>query len=110
MHHASSISDAFTAEEFGLLMQRSGRCPNFVIPIARKAGFFTLIAQFQGRNCLVTYLEDYKRDPANAEPYLTFTLFDELVKKKAIALLRGEVTNNLTRDEAKKFVLHSFVL
>lgn len=60
----------------------------------------TFIAQFQGRNCLITYLEDYKRDPSSAEPYLTFTVFDELVEMKGLALIRGEVTNRLTRDEA----------
>jgi hypothetical protein len=72
----------------------------------RGGGFFTLITQFQGRQCLVTYLENYKKDPAAAEPYITFTLFDELVARKGVALLRGEVTNQLTRDEGQRFVVH----
>jgi ATP11 protein len=62
----------------------------------------TLISQFQGRNCLITYLEDYKRDMSSAEPYLTLTLFDELVEQKGLGLIRGEVTNRLSRDEATR--------
>lgn len=103
--HASAIADTLSADEFGSMMQRSGRCPLFVIPIPREGGFFTLISQFQGRQCLVTYLEDYKRDPANAQPYVTLTLFDELLEKKGLGLLRAEFTNQLTRDEGIRYVL-----
>lgn len=52
----------------------------------------------------MTYLEDYKANAAGAQPYLTITLFDELLKTKNIAFLRGEVTNMLTRSEAKVYV------
>lgn len=34
-HHATSISDHISQEEFGLYMQRSQRCPLFVIPVAK---------------------------------------------------------------------------
>lgn len=49
----------------------------------------------------MTYLEDYKTNAAGAQPYLTVSMFDELVETKGLALLRGEVTNMLTRQEAK---------
>ncbi len=59
-----------------------------------------MLCQFQGRHCLVTYLEDFKTNPGGAQPFLTLTLFDDFVQKKGIALLRGEVTNQITREEA----------
>jgi hypothetical protein len=34
-HHASAIADSFSAEEFEQLMQRTQRCPLFVVPIPR---------------------------------------------------------------------------
>lgn len=34
-HHATSVADHISREEFGLYMQRSQRCPLFVIPIAK---------------------------------------------------------------------------
>lgn len=69
-----------------------------------RGGYFTLISQFQGHHCLLTYLEDYKINPASAEPYLVFIVFDDFVEKKGLALLRGEVTNKMTREEATKSV------
>lgn len=70
----------------------------------RESGFFTLLIQFQGKHCLCTYLEDYKTNPAAAQPYLTFTIFDDLVETKSVALIRGEVINKMTTAEAKKYV------
>lgn len=49
----------------------------------------------------MTYLEDYKSNAAGAQPYLTITMFDEMLESKNIAFLRGEVTNMLTKSEAK---------
>lgn len=46
-HHATAIADACSEEEFGLLMQRSKRCPLFVVPIPRWVlilYIFTLVA------------------------------------------------------------------
>lgn len=34
-HHASSIADVMNAEEFETLMQRTRRCPTFVLPVPR---------------------------------------------------------------------------
>jgi len=70
----------------------------------REGGYFTLLVQFQGKQCFMTYLEDYKTNAAGAQPYLTLTFFDDLLETKSLALLRGEVTNNLTRPEAKVYV------
>lgn len=51
----------------------------------------------------MTYLEDYKQNAAGAQPYLTITMFDEMLETKGLALIRGEVTNQLTRPEAKVY-------
>jgi hypothetical protein len=39
----------------------------------------------------MTYLEDFKKNPLAANPYLVITCFDELVRTKGIALIRGDV-------------------
>lgn len=54
----------------------------------------------------MTYLEDYKANAGGAQPYLTITLFDEMVETKGLVLVRGEVTNNLTIMEAKVYVTY----
>lgn len=60
--------------------------------------------QFQDKYCLCTYLEDFKKNPSAAMPYLAFSVFDDMVEKKNVALIRGEVSNHVTVAEAKKYV------
>lgn len=62
----------------------------------------TLVLQFQGKHCLFTSLEDFRANPGAATPYMTLAIFDDLVEKKGIALVRGEVANFLSREEALK--------
>lgn len=102
--HKSAVGDTLSGEEYGLLLQRTQRCRHFVFPVPREGGFFTLLVQFQGKQCFMTYLEDYKQNAAGAQPYLTISMFDEMLETKSIALLRGEVTNQLTKPEAKVLI------
>lgn len=66
----------------------------------RDTGYFTLILQWQDRHCMLTFLEDYRKNPMGAEPYVTFTVYDDFVISKQLALVRGDVGNKLTRKEA----------
>lgn len=49
----------------------------------------------------MTYLEDFKKNPLTANPYLVITCFDELVRTKGIALIRGDVIGQLSKDEGE---------
>ncbi|KAI0563074.1 ATP11 protein [Gracilaria domingensis] len=100
--HKSAVGDVLSAEEYELFKHRTSRCKHFVLPVSRGTGFFTLLVQFQGNHCLLTFLEDYKKNPTGAQPYMTITVFDDMVETKQVALLRGEVVNVLTTEEAKK--------
>lgn len=100
--HKTSIADVLSESAYDMLKNRTTRCPLFVLPVGREQGFFTLIVQFQGRQVLLTFLEDYKRNAAGAMPYLTITFFEELLARKHIALMRADVTNMMTRPEAEK--------
>uniref|UniRef100_A0A0A9XSU6 30S ribosomal protein S20 n=1 Tax=Lygus hesperus TaxID=30085 RepID=A0A0A9XSU6_LYGHE len=44
----------------------------------------------QQKSFLITYLEEYKRDPSQASLYLAITLYDELASK-GIVLVRGDI-------------------
>jgi hypothetical protein len=46
-------------------------------------------------------LEDFKANPSNATPYLVLTIFDELVSKKGIALVRGDVIGDLSKKDSE---------
>ena len=46
-------------------------------------------------------MEDYKKNPALARPWLTMTLHDDLVKDRGLVLVRGDVEKELARAEAE---------
>ena len=48
----------------------------------------------------MTFLEDYRKNPMGALPYVTFTVYDDFVKSKQIALVRGDVSHKLSCKEA----------
>ena len=58
-----------------------------------------LVCQNQQKSFILTWLEDFKKSAQNANPYLVLTLFDELVRVKKLALLRGDVIYHMSQDE-----------
>ncbi len=85
--------------------------PYFVFPVRKGDGkFFTLICQFQDKHAIFTYLEDYKRDPARAEPYLAVTFFDDFMSRKGLVLVRGDFSYHLNKQDAARLLrlLHHF--
>lgn len=53
-----------------------------------------LLSQFQApSHFLLAYLEDYKMDPNRAQPLMTFSIFNDLVKSHNISLIRCDVIN-----------------
>ncbi len=58
------------------ILTRAKESPFFIQPVFRDDGYFVLVSQFQpDQHFLVTYLEDYKTDPARAPPLLTCSVF-----------------------------------
>ena len=76
------------------------------MPVFRDEGFFILLSQFQDPcHFLLCYLEDYKMDPARANPLLTFSAFDDFATSKDITLVRADIINQgLEDDEGYKVV------
>lgn len=59
------------------------------------------MAQSQDKSFIYTFLEDYKKNPHNATPYLVVTMFDELVFKKGVALVRGDIIGDLSKKDSE---------
>ncbi len=60
-----------------------------------------LVAQSQDKSFIYTFLEDYKANPHNATPYLVITMFDELVPKKGVGLVRGDIIGDLSKKDSE---------
>lgn len=51
-----------------------------------------MVSQVQdSKYCLMTWLEQYRSNPATAPPYLTMVFFDELLESKDTVLFRSDI-------------------
>lgn len=90
------------------LIRRAVESPTFVFPIRREGGHFMLLSQYSqpDRMFVLTFLAEYQRSPASAQPWASVHIFDDLLTSKGIALLRVEVsTERLTKAEASHLLL-----
>ena len=46
------------------------------------------------------YLDEFKKDPVNSQPYLIITMFDEMVHKKGLAFVRGDIVTGFSKQES----------
>ena len=88
------------------VLARAKESPFFIQPVFRDDGFFMLLSQFQAdQHFLMTYLEDYKMDPACASPLLTFSIFVDYAQDFDLAMVRVDaLSKGIQDDEALKVV------
>lgn len=103
--HASraehSCGVAIDAKQSELLRKRLAESPMFIAPVRRGAGFFVLAMQFKEKSLCFTFLDDFRKSPETAMPWLFATLYDDLVPTKGLTLLRADfVPNLITKGEA----------
>ena len=73
-------------------IQERGKQKNmFVFPVLRDDGHFQMLSQVHGKHVVLTMLDEYRLNGANAQPWLSLTFYDELVEKKDLVLVRGDV-------------------
>jgi hypothetical protein len=95
------VASVWSPEEYGALRERRQRCPRMLYPVLKGEGkFFTLVAEWQDKYCIFTWLEDYRRDPSRAEPYLSVALFDDFLDRKQVVLVRGDFSGHLLKRDA----------
>ncbi|GAB5356178.1 hypothetical protein AAMO2058_000268700 [Amorphochlora amoebiformis] len=91
--------------KFEVLMQRARKSPFFVYPLKSETpgNFSVLMAQFQGKHCLMTGLEDYVEKKEEASPHLVVTFYDELLSEKDLVLVRTDICNpGFSKESAEK--------
>jgi hypothetical protein len=95
------VASAWGPGEYGALRERARRCPRMLYPVLKGDGkFFNLVAEWQDKYCIFTWLEDYRRDPSRAEPYLSVALFDDFLDRKQVVLVRGDFSGHLRKRDA----------
>ena len=112
-HHASStqlVASTLPAASFSRFCATARAHPLFVLPVPKgtQGGFVSFLLQCQLPYVICTLLEEYQRRGAAAQPHLVVSHYDELVDKKGIVLVRGELvtSTNLDVGEAARLVGH----
>lgn len=95
------VATTWTPEEFAGIQERKRRCPRMIYPILKGDGkYFNLIAEWQDKYCIFTFLDDYRRNPSAAEPYMSVALYDDFLERKQLLLVRGDFSGHLTKADA----------
>jgi len=71
----------------------------FPVPKEKDNSYFMLVCQNQEKSFILTYLEDFRAKGDRANPYLVLTCFDEVVKSKGLALMRGDIISHMSKAE-----------
>ncbi|OWZ03917.1 putative mitochondrial protein [Phytophthora megakarya] len=96
-----AVAATLDANEFQSLVKRAEAAPYFIFPVYRQDGFFNMLCQFQQSCFLVTYLEAFKENPSAAPPCVAVSLYDDLLDKKELTLVRADVINMLDKKETQ---------
>ncbi|KAK4532986.1 hypothetical protein CCYA_CCYA14G3843 [Cyanidiococcus yangmingshanensis] len=106
LHHnqkPNMLGGALSESEFVTFAQRAAKYPWFVFPLLQSPegdSFVSLLCQVQdARYVMFTYLQEYRQQLATAQPRIIFTVYDELLAEKRLALVRLE---NLHESQLKK--------
>lgn len=106
-HHAVKpelAAATASSNELDRILERGAESPSFVWPVRRQSGHMLLYSQFAPAHSMFafTFLEDYRRSPGLAPPWMSVLLYGELVPTKGIALLRAESdSDRLTKEETE---------
>lgn len=96
-----AVATTWSKEEWAAIQERKRRCPRMIFPVLKGDGkFFNLIAEWQDKFCIFTFLEDYKKNPSLAEPYLSVALYDDFLDRKQLVLVRGDFSGHLRKVDA----------
>lgn len=106
-----NIAETWTSNDFEAFQEARKKAGGlFIFPVPREEGHFVVLSQVQEKHVLFTYLEDYKKDPHSAQPYLVLTFYDELVGSSSgdspgPVLVRGDIIPGaLDRKESWKLL------
>ena len=87
------------APTYETMRGRLAESPMFIAPVTRGKGFFTMAMQAKEKSLCFTFLEEFKKRPETAVPWLFATVHDDLVHSKGLALLRADFLPHVISKE-----------
>jgi ATP synthase F1 complex assembly factor 1 len=97
------IGASWTTNDYESFLKTGKSASMFVFPVERSDGNFVMLSQVQEKHCILTMLDEYRLNPANAQPWLALTFYDDWAEDKDVVLVRGDVLiPQLTLEEGKR--------
>ena len=94
------------------ILARAKESPFFIHPVFRDDGYFILVSQYQpNHHFLLTYLDDYKQDPARAAPLLTVSVFSDYADDPDfdLTMVRTDVMARTIDDDEALFLVSNMM-
>jgi hypothetical protein len=111
----NAIGSTLPPSNFVSLTERAKDCPMFVFPVfSTRESYYMMLSQYQSDYSVffLTYLEDFRKDPASAQPYLSLKFFDDLMDSKELCLARTDHLAQISRHEAdtlSRIMINSYI-
>ena len=81
------------------LLKKKKKYQMCIVPIFKsKDSYLILLTQFQDTHIIATYLEEFKKNPSGASPWLAVNFYDDLWKDKGLSLVRCDFLPNVTKE------------
>ena len=99
---ATSVGHTISDEENQKMIERLKESPIFIHPVFKDETGDTniiLLSQMQEKYIMFTYLEEYKQNPDAATQWASLKVYDDFASSKGLALVRGDLSPQLTRAE-----------
>ena len=112
---ATSLGYTISDEENQKIIERLKESPIFIHPVFKDEigdTHIIMLSQMLEKYTMFTYLEEYKQNPDAATQWASLKIFDEFASSKGLALVRGDLSPQLTRaegDQLTRSMLHVYL-
>mmetsp|Transcript_7063 Transcript_7063/g.10562 ORF Transcript_7063/g.10562 Transcript_7063/m.10562 type:complete len:205 (-) Transcript_7063:187-801(-) len=95
-------ADVISSTDSFQILERAKSCPMFIYPVFKEGGHMWLLSQFQDSLFLLTFLEEYKKDPTAAQPWLCMSFYTDLNSTKGLTLTRTDFLPQIEKQDAER--------
>lgn len=99
----SASAMVLNKDEGDIIKSRAKTSPLFIVPVFKSSSldsYIMLLSQYQNSGgFIMTYLDEFRRNPDTASPWMSLMLYGDLEVTKGVTLLRSDFTAHVTKKE-----------
>lgn len=94
------LATTLDAATHNYILAEAKKSSMFIFPVMKEGGYMWMLSQFQDQLFLLTYLEEFKSNPGNAQPWYCLNFYPDLLQSKKLGLQRSDFLPNLNSEDA----------